>query len=484
MLRVLATTALYLFCFIVSSNAQCVQLGEICSDDCDCCGYGDDNDYGVRCEQRFDRRVEKGVGYHSDITLRKCYKCAHVGSSCSSSKDCCSQKCENSQCVKNHPPPKPCFKSLVDGVEAILGNPPTDDNLCPCDNLPAEQAVLNVNAAVDKKTDMDYINYLPIDSGLTLTVGDHINAPIRKLKVCSNQDCPECDPCAYKLEGLCGSTNTYEFIQEGPLSMPSARGECIEVPIIGRHEYSDYRITFPCLVGGFDDCSAGIVPQPDGHKAGCEEGCWGDFSRINYVHHGYNCHTDESYVIYSFKNQMLYSYGGTAVANVDHFTMPYEGTCQWAGYKIMKQIGESDEFEEVFSAKGSDMHLFNEELDPDLCMNGAKVSTLTPDGEQTVAEDTTYQIIMYLHGKVDWKFMEYGVIGKGSVGYMNGIRRDYNWGCKFPVCKACESYPLKVSEVDLIGNCEQVPIDLFTETLEVLTNPGPYHQHIEVTYDG
>ena len=121
----------------------------------------------------------------------------------------------------------------MDGAEAILGNPPTDDNLCPCDNLSAEQAVVNVEAAFNKKTDTDYINYLPMNSGLTLSVSDSINAPIRKLKLCSNQDFPECDPCAYKLEGLYGATNTYEFIQEGPLSMHSAQRECIEVPIIG-----------------------------------------------------------------------------------------------------------------------------------------------------------------------------------------------------------------------------------------------------------
>jgi len=450
MLRVLATTALCLFCFIVSSNAECVQLGETCSDDCDCCGY--DNGDGVRCEQRFDRRTQKGVGFHSDMTLRKCYKCSHVGSSCSSSKDCCSQKCENSQCVKNHQPPKPCFKSLLDGAEAILGNPPTDDNLCPCDNLSAEQAVVNVEAAFDKKTDTDYINYLPMNSGLTLSVSDSINAPIRKLKLCSNQDCPECDPCAYKLEGLCSATNTYVFIQEGPLSMPSARGECIEVPIIGRHEYSDYRITFPCLVGGFDGCSAGVVPKP--HEPGCEEGCIGDFDKITYVHHEYNCTTDESYVIYEFRNFMD-MYGRNAVANLDHFTFPYEGSCNFKEYEIVK-IGHDGSYDVVLNVKGPDMHLFNDELDPDLCMHGAKLSSHTPEGEQTVVGDNAYEIVLVLHGKVDWRYMEYGVFGKDG-------RRDYHSACKFPVCTACENYPLKISEVDLVGNCEQVPIDFLSQ---------------------
>jgi len=275
MLRVLATTALYLFCFISSSNAEgeeCVELGEVCDDNCNCCPYPKDNqdgdDYAVRCEQRYGRDTSPDkygretspgvVGFQFHMSLRKCYKCLYNGKSCSKGKDCCSQKCENSQCVKSHQPPKPCDKSIVNGATAIMGHTPTNNNYCPCAHISTEQAVMNADAAIDKDNDTDYVNYLSINSGLLLTVSDRVHTPIRKLKICSNQDCPECDPSAYKLEGLqCKSDSDFELIQEGPLSMPSARGECIEVPIIGRQEYSEYKVTFPELRGGFGDCPAG-----------------------------------------------------------------------------------------------------------------------------------------------------------------------------------------------------------------------------------
>ena len=55
MLRFVTATTVCVLFFLSSSSATpvCVDVGDVCTDDCDCCGYANNEDeYGVRCEQR------------------------------------------------------------------------------------------------------------------------------------------------------------------------------------------------------------------------------------------------------------------------------------------------------------------------------------------------------------------------------------------------------------------------------------------------
>lgn len=468
MLRFLAVTTLCVLCFISSSNATpvCVSIGDVCEDDCDCCGYDDKQDeYGVRCEQRYEKQGKRGYGFVQDDDMRRCYQCTFTGHSCTRNKECCSQKCVEgsdgtSTCVKNHPPPKPCYKSLltsVNSISPVMGHPPSDRDLCPCTGLTSSEGATNILAAIDKQTTTDYINNYPIESGLTLVTGHH--APVRMLKVCSNQDCPECDPCAYKLEGMCDdvmSSNDFEFIQEGPLTMPSARGACVEIPIIGRHQYSEYKITFPCLVGGFDSCSTELPPDAflEPRSAGCEEGCLGEFASIGYQWHQYIPEHDSTIFTYSYRNFLDYE-TRQAVANLDHFTMPYMGECRFDEYYFIKMSHDPTNPSMTYVYNNTDIFLFNDERDVDLCMYGVKISSINEEGEQTVVGDNQYAIAIKLQGNVGATQMQYGVYGEEG-------RRDFQTSmfpdCTYTTFNYCESYPMKVSEIDLYGKCEQFTI--------------------------
>jgi hypothetical protein len=466
MLRFVTATTLGVLCFLSTSHATpvCVDIGDICADDCDCCGYDHLTDqYGVRCEQRFDRQGERGFGFKEADNMRRCYQCVFTGHTCTRNKECCSQKCvEGSDgvgvCMKNHPPPKPCYESLltsINSIQAISGHPLHDEELCPCTDLTQSSIAINIMAAIDKKTNRDYVNNYPIDSGLSVSTSHH--APLRKMKICSNQDCPECDPCAYKIEGLCEnehmSSNNFEFIQEGPLTMPTARGECIEIPVVGRHQYAEYKVTFPCLTGGFDGCSNELPPaaydQP--RAPGCEDGCLGEFAEIGYQWHDYNSRKDETIFVYSYRNFMNYQ-TREAVVDLDHFTYPFSGECRFEEIMFVKLSHDPNYPVPEFVYNTTDIHMFTEERDADLCMYGAEISPITPEGEQVVVGDNQYGIAVRLQGNVEATQMQYGVYGKSG-------RRDYQYSmmpdCTNTVASYCENYPMKISELDLLGKCEQ-----------------------------
>merc|ERR1712003_44352 len=162
----------------------------------------------------------------------------------------------------------------------------------------------------------------------------------------------ECDPCAYKIEGLCTnekvSSGNFEFIQEGPLTMPTERGACVEIPIVGRHQYTEYKVTFPCLTGGFDGCSNELPPSAweEPRSPGCEEGCLGEFAELFFVKMSHD------------------------------------------------PVNPSAEF--VYNT--TDITLFTQERDLDLCMYGAKISSITPEGEQMLVGDNQYGIAVKLQG--------------------------------------------------------------------------------------
>ena len=87
---------------------------------------------------------------------------------------------------------------------------------CPC-GQPDEPSPKDVAKAVDDDLNTVYVNNWAIGSGLEFTPKEV--APIKSLRVCAADDCPECDQICYKLEGKCAEAGTYTVVQEGELDL-------------------------------------------------------------------------------------------------------------------------------------------------------------------------------------------------------------------------------------------------------------------------
>ena len=135
---------------------------------------------------------------------------------CSSNSECVSQKCQNQVCVFQLNPPKKTFDFCplhYSNVASINGD--LTNEVCPCiqpDRPTAEDAA----NAVDEDLSTVYVSNWAIGSGLEFAPKEV--APIKSLRVCiSADDCPECDPICYKIDGKCAETRIYTVVQEGKL---------------------------------------------------------------------------------------------------------------------------------------------------------------------------------------------------------------------------------------------------------------------------
>jgi len=317
---------------------NCVAAGDFCNDDCDCCGYTPEHfQQSTRCETR-----------HLHLGKR-CYSCFYTGSHCDKNMDCCSQKCNEGVCVKHdHPVVRPdiCYESVLDEIvsmDPVAGIPINGDGLCPCTDLKNRDVSHGVTAVIDKQTNVDYINNYAIGSGLVVTT-DQRN-PIRKMKVCSNTDCVECDPTSYKLEGKCDNETDYTFIQSGELNFSEERQSCTEVNIVGRHQYYTYKITFPTIRGGFGQCDIEgteetIIDPACDHTSTDAIGYEGSFYFADSVYDSIN---DVTTFSYEFKDSF------------DYFTLPLlqEGHCiinqhqlqLWTGYQAGRLMKATSSFD-------------------------------------------------------------------------------------------------------------------------------------------
>jgi len=223
----------------------CKSLGEECVEDCDCCGYKNPfAEQSLRCEQR-----NEPLGH-------RCYKCVALADTCSKNSECCSQKCVDDICVPNAEAgrPKWCLKSLFSSYslfESVSGMVTQEEGLCPCTDLKDSQISSGLGNLIDDEADTDYVNNYPLSAGFLLSSNYH--APLREFKVCpSESGSPASVPTCYKIEGKCDGDKRYTLVQEGELDI--IHHTCVTVPITGRHEYTQYKVTFPCLRGGFDAC--------------------------------------------------------------------------------------------------------------------------------------------------------------------------------------------------------------------------------------
>jgi len=412
----------------------CVFEGEKCEDDCECCGFVHPEQYpgySSRCETRWESQG------------RRCYLCKWMGQSCEKNSDCCSQRCHENKCIgQNVFHKNPCYKSIVSSVTAVTGEMVDNDDVCPCTDLTSDEIFKGAVNAIDDSTSTEYTNSYPINSGLVyMTEGN--DAPIRKIKVCTNKDCPKCDPTCYKLEGKCETeevTDAWEFIQEGDLDLSLDRETCTEVPVVGRHQYTVYRVTFPCIRGSWE-CGNGFTASESKTSApASKEKCSPKAnalttSKVYKADIGYNPRTGNTYFSYEF---------GTPV---DKLVFSYQGDCDFLGYilKLRTSYRTGD------TIKSSTPKIFADSPEPDTCVNGAEVSILDSDGVSMQKPKTWYFYIIEVNGKVETEMGAYGITSGDAV-QVGEIEVP---SCPIKPKVVCESYPMIVSEADLLGKCNE-----------------------------
>lgn len=250
----LLITTMRLFSIVLSDTDVCVEKGDSCKQDCDCCGFSSIS--GVVCQTR---RHHLGP---------RCYIFRRHGEPCEHNDECRSQNCVSGICQSVHSPlvqqfPPLCPITLeTDDLTGIVGQLTTEANTCACtDSKPfPEEPCENI---LMKKP---YVNNYPINSGFTVTPTYHF--PLRKLVFCTSSEDPAYDPSCFKLEGRCRGSHEFQLVSEGALRLPLDRNQCKKIHIpdqdyLDRREYEEFKLTFPCQRGGFTNtCTSGCQDYP------------------------------------------------------------------------------------------------------------------------------------------------------------------------------------------------------------------------------
>jgi len=378
-----------------SGTATCSPLGATCSEDCDCCGYNSGNvvsSIGCRVEE-----ISLGM---------RCYECALEGSSCFVDSDCCVGTCsDDRKCVK------PCVKSEISrsSVTSVIGDVYNDVGSCPC-NLTSDEITNDPMNAIDGSKDTDYVNNNAIGSGLVLDVVD--GAHVSGLGVCTNTDCVECDPTCYKIEGIFEGATDYSFVQAGALDLSMKRGECSVVKLIGLPLYMKYKVTFPCIRGGFASCGAEtsteLVALPCSEK---------DKNLRNVMHFEHSSYQNG---VTSF----IYGY----FMPFYHMVLPYIGDCKFKHYQIKRGEGINT------LMKTENVEILQDSRDPNLCMRGVKVNNFYPNGTMVADQKSRFYFLLKMEGAVTNTTSLHGIYGG------NGMRGYHNIGV--PDCSAPVETPL------------------------------------------
>lgn len=136
------------------------------------------------------------------------------------------------------------------------------DNICQCDehDEPSDPTVDDAGMALDEDNSTIYSNNWAINGGIEVQLKREEG--LHSFKLCNSDDPTYC-----RIEGYCQFTNTHIAIQEGPLSLPVERNQCVTVRMVGKPLCSSYRITFPHQRGTSKEtctgeCSARPVTDP------------------------------------------------------------------------------------------------------------------------------------------------------------------------------------------------------------------------------
>jgi len=426
---------------IREASASCAAIGASCNEDCECCGY-DQAGPAVSCERR-----NKILGY-------RCYQNGQIGDACLSNDQCVSQYCHDSVCSFKLNPPKKIAEFCpleINSVTSIHGD--LTDKGCPCSN-PDGPTPEDVLKAVDDDLNTVYINKWAIGSGLEITPMEI--APIKTLRVCTAEDCPECDPKSYKIEGKCAETGKYKVVQEGELNLSIERHACVDIPVLGHSLYSSYKVTFPSIRGGFLPCFVDCVNskcQADPAKNPMPGSCPNDVGnqhvgRLRYMSKSFN--GVDTVLQYRFDNFATSPENRTY--NLEYMIMSWKGDCSFKKYDVYRDYNNNGELDigvdlKCFKHCGKDW-LSLDVNDNELCMEGIKL-----ERSYIINSKGVYFFAVTLAGEVDVAPMQYGIFGGDYMEYDT---------IESPVCSdnfcptTCKDYPMKVSEVVVKGNCKDI----------------------------
>jgi len=280
---------------------------------------------------------------------RRCYLCKWGGQTCENRLECCSQNCQDGVCVGAYDfDRKHCFENIIISIDGSTGN--------------------------------DYVG-APIDeSGLMITTN---GAPVRGLKVCPNRGCTECDPTCYTLEGKC--EEGYKFVQGGDLILSQDNREtCTELPIVGKHQFTDYKLSLGCVRGPMHCTSCDPLTDP-------LDNTLFRFAASGSVGSGSSLTT-----IFVYEFSVALGKNGN-----DFFLFDYIGDCSFKSYSLKK----STEYYKSEKIKGGQVEVYRAEAEPNTCKYGAKVDSLGSNGETLVetgvARGDMWLYYIYIDGPAD-----------------------------------------------------------------------------------
>jgi len=399
----------------------CKALGDSCIEDCECCRIRKDV---ARCEKR-----NKALGY-------RCYKSAGIGERCGQDHDCRSQKCNNGRCISYFTHVKvrvgvsTC--SLTENYIAVAPIKGTiQDNICHRDehDEPSDPTVDDAAMALDEDSSTIYSNNWAINGGIEVQLKREEG--LHSFKVCNSDDCPDCDPTYYRIEGYCQFTNTHKAIQEGPLSLPVERKQCVTVPIAGKPLYSSYRITFPhqrgtCKETCTGECSARPVTDPkhgpcDRHR---DDGV-NNVGSMTFISKEFEADTTRTIFYYSVDS-----------INLEYAMLSWEGECKVDQYMVYHDVNGVMELET--HGCGNDFVLGGINEVHSLCMQGLQIySDFRKPGNK-------YMIKVYMIGNIEETTMlPYGMYGKVGTKFQAEYGEVISPKCPADLCKV--TCPRKLS---------------------------------------
>ena len=404
------------------NQESCKPLDAPCGEDCECCGY-DNESKTVRCEKR-----NRPLGY-------RCYQSYGLGTECEYDHECRSQKCHDGICVPHFTlGPKVPTCSLSKNhthVEPVIGT--IKNNTCGCGE-PSKPTIEDAENAVDEDKDTIYVNNWATDGGIIVTPAKR--EALHSFKVCNSDDCPECDPTCYKLEGYCDFTKMWVTIQKGPLPLPNERNQCVTIRTEGKPLYTTYRLSFPCQRGTCrdsckGDCHAAPLQNPD--LGPCDDHVDDPALKVGsmkLVDRHYETPTDRTVFYYSVDH-----------INLFYLRLAWDGDCMVDYYYVYEDLNGDGKLQDnekcCFRKCGNDFV----NADEMLCMEGLMITS-----ESMQWKPAKYIVELFMKGNIGTAMLPYGMLGKGA----NGMPVTKYGDVMSPKCPEvlCEATcPLKLSEV-------------------------------------
>jgi len=143
----------------------------------------------------------------------------------------------------------------TDEIIPINGHVLEGDGLCPCDVTESSPAGNEVQNLIDGDLETFYSNNFAIGSGFLWKPSNHFPFRVMILKRQSAMPYPQNVPGCIKIETRCGNDN-FNVLHESELFWWERKPFQSEVYFSQRIEFDEMRVTFPCFIGDFPECTS------------------------------------------------------------------------------------------------------------------------------------------------------------------------------------------------------------------------------------